>query len=1205
MFEHLRPDFSPLKIVVTMSFILKNEAGTSLSNLSRSNSNKTMKKRRQFIAPLGTIMKVSFIQIMLAFVAVTYTYGHVVKAQELLLQKVDVNVEQKEIRAVLSQLESMARVKFVYSSRSLPVERKVSLSLSNKTVSEVLDAMFRPDRVTYKIVKERIILTMVNSSSILPDPQPEIEKGILEKTIKGKVTDDKKEPLPGVNITIKGSARGTSTDLDGNFTLQIPDEPVVLVFSFVGFLPQEVSPGNSGQLSVTLNVDTKSLEEVVVVGYGERQRETLTGAISQVGEEVFKDRSVPNATLALQGEVPGLTITRTSSRPGNESLNIRLRGESSVTGVSPLIIIDGVPTLGDWELSQINPADIQSVTALKDASAAIYGARAQGGVILITTKRGKGSKMQINYNANVRLNTIGINVPWANMSQWAKLFLETSVQDKVDATTGQPVEWFPQWTKDNLIRMANNESFDFTNPSGVVTHYADNNWQKALYQPAVSSQHNLGIRGATDKTAYSFSLGYSNDKSILKTAYDGEKKYTARFNYDYNITNKIKLETGLSFDNRTVESPKNGIGAGFFDAPIFPVYNSKGDYYDDYGYRNPVASTTSGGTTKNSEGIVRLNTKLSAEIIDGLKISATAAVVKRDGWKKEYNQTYNLYSWLGDRINSVQNATPSIGETIGNTLYQTYGAFIDYNKTIARDHNFSVLLGNTAELSESKGVTANRTNLEYAGLYTLNTANSVTQTNSGTASHWGLVSYVGRFNYDYKKKILFEILGRRDGSSRFADGYKWSDFYGLSGGWRISQESFMKNIRVINDLKIRGSYGETGGQAGLGNYDYVSTITTTGTALFGTVPAVQGAAYLSGITTSQRNWERMVNKDLGLDFTMFDNHLTGSFDLYEKKNVGMLVALVYPTVLGGTAPATNNGTFSTKGWELALGWKGTANKVTYNIGFQLSNNKNKVLSYAGANSWAAGKYTTPREGYALNSIYVYQTDGYFKSQEEVTDYYTKYTATATGNLAAMSGATGRLRPGDLKVVDRDGNGVLNATGNGTTGSGDVYFYGDADAHYTFGVNMGVNWKGFDFSAFIQGVGKQNILRGGNARAPFFRNYLNVNNSYAGKTWTPENTEAEYPRLSFDANRNNWNWQTNDVNIQQLRYARLKSLIIGYSLPKELISKLKTQRVRLYFSGNDLFEFTSVKDGFDPERGESSDSSYPFIRTWSFGLDISF
>ncbi|PTQ93661.1 TonB-linked SusC/RagA family outer membrane protein [Mucilaginibacter yixingensis] len=1027
--------------------------------------------------------------------------------------------------------------------------------------------------------------------------------GFSQSTVSGQITDGKThETVIGATIRVKGTSTAVASDGSGNFKIAAT-QGAILQISFLGYNNQEVTANTKSFMHIALTPVANDLNEVIVVGYGTKKKETLTGAISQVGAEVFKDRPVPNAALALQGEIPGLVITRNSPRPGNEGLAIRLRGESSTSAVSPLIIIDGVPTVADFELSTLNPNDIESVTALKDASAAIYGARAQGGVILITTKRGKG-KAQVTYNPSFSLNTIAKSVPWGNMSEWAQLYLQTSTQDRVDAS-GNPIQYLPQWTLANLQRMANGESFDYTQPSGLVSHYGDNNWQNALYGNSFSEIHNLSLRGATDKTAYAASLGYSNNKSILKTAYDGEIKYNARFNYDYDLSKNVKWSSGISYDTRTVQSPKNGVGAGFFDAPIFPVYNVNGNYYDDYGYRNPVAMTQAGGRIRNTDNFFRFNTKLSVKVFDGLTLSGTAAITKRDGMNNSYNQTYNLYSWTGDRVTSTQYNPAAVSEVIANTIYDNFGVFADYNKSIQGKHNFALTLGSTAEKQEDRTLSAGRTGLLYPGLFDLNTATPVNATNGSSDVKVGLTSYIGRFDYDYNKRYLIEAIGRSDASSRFDPDHRRQNFYGISAGWVISEEQFMKPLKFLNYLKVRGDYGETGGLGGgtnglsstngaIGAFNYVSSI-GSGTALFGSSAATQGTNFISNINNLQLTWERMLNKDIGLDFTLLNNKLSGSFDIYERKNTGLILSLIYPGVLGANAPPSNAGDLRVRGFDANINWRDKIGEVSYNIGINFSNNKNLLIKRAGATAIAQGQ-NAPLQGYPLNSLFVYQTAGYFPTQAAADAYYTKYTATTVGNLGSMTGNS-KLRAGDLNVVDRNGDGVINMS--------DLYFAGDADPHYTFGTNLGAQWKGFDLSAFFQGVLNQNLLRGGNARAPFFRNYLDINTYYVGKTWTPDNTGAAYPRLSFDNNRNNWNWQFNDVNIQNLRYVRLKSLILGYTLPKTLISRVGLSRVRAYLSGNDLLTFSSIKDGFDPERGSSSDSSYPFIKTYTFGLEVEF
>jgi TonB-linked SusC/RagA family outer membrane protein len=1026
--------------------------------------------------------------------------------------------------------------------------------------------------------------------------------------ISGVVTDEKGVTLPGVSVKVKGAkiTAATTTDATGKFSIEAADD-AILIFSYVGFAPQEVAVSSRQNINVILKASISSLDEVVVVGYGTQKKATLTGAISTIGSDVFKDRAVSNPVLGIQGEIPGVVVTRTSSRPGNENLNIRIRGESSIaTGknaVVPLVVVDGVPTVdwnndnnlngGLWELSQLNPDDIESMTVLKDASAAIYGARAAGGVILITTKRGKGS-VKVNYNANLRINTLGRVTPLANMSQYGQMFLHASDQDGVNN--------FWIYDRARVEKFIVGEPFLWTDPNNqVVTAYDNNNWMDQLYGTAQSQQHNLSLTGATDKMGVRFSLGFADNQGMLKTAYDGEKKYNTRFNFDYKLSKKIRLESGISYDKKNVSSPIMGVGDGWFDPPIFPTRNVNNEWYDVFGYRNPVAKTTDGGRVSNTEEILRLNLKATAELLDGLTLTGQASSVMRKGFKKQYWQTFVFKDWTGGRTTNTKNADPGIQEDMGTTNYQNYGGFLDYKKTFAKNHNISVMGGVTAELNEDKRLMARRVKLLYAGLYDLNTADPLNATNTGGANHWGLISYVTRLNYNYKSKYLLEFVGRNDASSRFDANDRWSSFGGFSAGYRISEEKFMKALPFINDLKLRGGYGEMGGQANIGLYDYVPLV-GVGTSIFGTGYTQQQTAYANDVVSNDRTWERIGTKNIGFDFSALNNRLFGSADYYVKKNDGMLIKVDLPQVLGADAPTLNYGVLKVKGWEAQIGWRDKIKGFSYNASFLLSDNKNNLVSMYGRDSWNAG-YVSLRQGYPLNSIYVYKTDGYFQSQEEVDAYYAEYTKVKNGELPANV-AGQRLRPGDLKKVDLDGNGYISAIGDPSKGdTGDVEYIGDAAPHYSFGINLGASWKGFDFSSFLQGIGKQNIIRGGNLNAPFRVLYVNQNPNYLGKTWTESNPNAEYPRMSLVGGRNGWNYNNTDIMVQNLRYIRMKTLILGYTLPKVITKKMSVDRFRIYFSGNDLFEFTSIKDGYDPEFGENSNQTYPFARTWSFGLDL--
>lgn len=1042
-----------------------------------------------------------------------------------------------------------------------------------------------------------------NGRAAIPEKQ---FQAIRAEKITGTVTDELNMPIPGASVRLKGSTIGTSTDVNGKYSITIPDGKSMLVFSSIGFQNKEFDVNEQRILNVQLIKSENGLDEVVVVGYGTQKKATLTGAISTIGAEVFKDRAVSNPTLALQGAIPGVTVTRTSSRPGNENLSIRIRGESSIaTGknaVGPLIVIDGVPTVdwntdnnnngSLWELNQLNPEDIESMTVLKDASAAIYGARAAGGVILITTKRGKGA-LKVNYNFNTRINTLGRSTPLANMSQYGQMFLHASQQDGVNN--------FWIYDADRVNSMIAGQPFLWTDPnSKIVTAYDNNNWMDALYGTAYSQQHNLSLSTSTDKMGVRISLGYANNRGMLKTAYDGEKKYNARVNFDYNVSKRVKIETGISYDNKDVSSPIMGVGDGWYDPPIFPIRNINGEWYDVFGYRNPVAKTTDGGRVSNKDEFIRFNLKATAELVKDLTLTGQASNVNRKGWKKQYWQTFVFKDWTGERTTNTQNADPSIQEDIGSTNYQNYGAFLDYKTTLGKDHNIAAMVGTTAELTDNKSVSAKRVRLLYPGLYDLNTADPTNSTNSGGANHFGLLSYVSRLNYNYKSKYLLEFVGRSDATSRFAEGYKWAQFGGFSAGWRISDEQFMKSLGFVNDLKLRGGYGVLGGQSNIGLYEYFATV-GTGTAIFGNSYTQQQTASMNSIITKDRSWERIGTFDLGLDFSLLNNKLFGSFDYFKKRNNKMLIDVILPDVLGATSPKLNRGTLDVKGWEAQIGWRDKVNEFSYNASVLLSDNRSNLKSYQGKDTWNAGT-VGQRVGYPLNSLFVYKTDGYFQSQEEVDAYYNKYTATNNGELPVV--LTQRLRPGDLKKVDLDGNGYISAIGDPSKGdTGDVMYVGDTAPHYMLGLNLGASWKGFDFSTFLQGVGKQNILRGGNLNGPFRVLYTNQNPNFLGHTWTEENRSAEYPRMSLVSQRNAWNYNNTDLMVQNLRYVRMKTLIVGYTIPQRITKKASIDRLRVYFSGNDLFEFTSVKDGYDPEFGENSNQTYPFARTWSFGIDL--
>jgi len=567
-------------------------------------------------------------------------------------------------------------------------------------------------------------------------------------------------------------------------------------------------------------------------------------------------------------------------------------------------------------------------------------------------------------------------------------------------------------------------------------------------------------------------------------------------------------------------------------------------------------------------------------------------------------QLYNWYGVKGGIGLNTGGTNNTYSAEAYQQLYQYYSALLRYEKSF-NQHTFSAVAGLNAEKNNSQEVSASRVGFEDLGVYDISVASAAIPGNGGSKSLNGRYSYLSRFNYNYAEKYLFELVGRRDGNSRFASGFKFKNFGSVQAGWVFSNEGFFKNLSsVVNFGKLRATYGITGNEAsGLGAFDYLSTI-NIGTVVLGSPAAPQSSSGLNnnGLISFTRTWEKVKQKNLGVDLNFLNNRLTTSFDIFEKDNIGMLINVSYPSVLGGNAPKTNSGKFNTKGWEAVVGWKDRKRDFAYNVAVNIGDTRTLVSGVEGADNYGAGRNGIVN-GYPWQSWFVYKTDGYFKDQAEVDAYYAAYgTSTDLANLQQNNQSVA-LRPGDTKKVDVAGTG--NITGLGNEKSSLVYA-GDGTAHYVFGINLGGSWKGFDLNTFFQGHLEQNIMRNGYMAFPFGAIFTNQNPAFLGQTWTETHTDALFPRLTVNNRRAGWNYANNDFMLQNNRYIRLKSLVLGYTVPKQYSDKIHMSKLRVYFSGNDLWESTTIKDGFDPEMGEASiNSGYPFARTFSFGLNVGF
>lgn len=1050
-----------------------------------------------------------------------------------------------------------------------------------------------------------------------PSPNSEIQQ---EKTITGKiVTDDDDMGIPGVSIIVKGTKNGAVSDFDGNYTIKVKSNQDVLVFSYLGYTTQEVTVGSKTTINVTLESNLESLDEIIIVGFGTQKKTTLTGSVVQVkGDDILRSKGTSNATLALQGEVSGLVITRTSSRPGNEGSDIKIRGDISVNGISPLILLDGLE-IPEWQLATINANDVQSYSVLKDGAAAIYGTKAAGGVILVTTKKGKQGKMKVSYQTELQINSSG-SMPTANMQEWGQLFVKTLDNDTFAYTDtrgdaqqstgrtrlGLTYENFEQIAA-GTFPLAPDTFF-----LGATEHrFADVNQFDAVFGNTVSKRHNLAVSGGNETATYRTSVSYADERSPLSFVYDGAKKYNFRTNLTYKLSDMVKTEFNISYDNRIVDEPTQGVGQSINDMNIFPLYNPQGQYYDIFGGNNILSRLDEGGRTVNDEKIFRLGAKITfdlEEYVKGLSFTYSGNYSSRNGLKTARKKSVTNYDWYGDASLGRSNNTllnSKVTLTRNEVDFQNHVLQANYKRSIGK-HNFAVLAGYTAETTQNNRAIMSRTNLISDELDDINTGDITTQQTSGGSWATGLSSYIGKLNYDFDGIYLLEAVGRRDGSSRLHPDYRWKNFFGGSAGVNLHKFSLISDLEVFDNLKLFGSYGETGSVTGIGSYDYFSTI-KTGSTIFGSTPAQSNTAYINGITAVDRTWERVATTNVGLEFSVLERRLKGSVEVFNRINNDMLINVEYPDVLGGTAPKTNSGTFESNGWEVSLNWKDNVGDFKYNVGLMVWDSKSEISKLDGATSINPGQNTRV-EGRPLNSIFAYKTDGYLQNEQEVLEYYNEVgfvdpsdqTNMIDGSLLPAYRSANKLIPGSVRRVDTNGDGTITTD--------DLVYIGDANPHNSYGISIGMEYKGFDFSAFFQGVANQNIVRTQTLSYPWRRWWQNQNNTFIESSWSPENPNASQPVISFNGSRNNWNYKDkNDINIIKANYLRAKVISLGYSLPTSTLEKLGVDRLRLSLSGNDLFTISNIKDGLDPEAQGNAVTGriIPFSSTIVLGFEINF
>lgn len=1062
----------------------------------------------------------------------------------------------------------------------------------------------------FKVKLQRgLFSTVIISSLLVGSPFPLMAENTEAKSIaqasiiKGQVVDVNGVPVIGASILVKGTTDGTITDIDGFF--QLNNAKGTLVISYIGYKTQEIEIKGRTDFKIVLKEDSEILDEVVVVGYGTQKKESLTGAVTVVDSKAFVEKGSMSSPLqALQGQVPGVMITRSSAAPGDESWGLSLRGSVSVNSTSPLIIIDGVAYSSANDLRLLNSNDIESINFLKDGAAAIYGSRAAGGVVLVTTKKGKEGKVKVDYSGSATVKTVGLMPEMMNIDQWADGLMQAYDNDNKTHDKFYSYAQFAKQFKGYYI--LNNPDTYFLGFTDVSEFVFDDSvdWLGSLFGSAFSTDHNLSISGGTDKSSYRISLGYMYDGSTLQYGENNNKRYNFRMNNTYKFTKNLKLDSSISYNRQEQITPSrisSALSAGLLQ-PGLPLTTIDGKPYmwgSNEGNASPVGKITDGGDNTLSVSAISISETLNYTPTEWLTANVNVGYNTSQVQRNVTENSITYYNYLGTEQQETW-PTPENSyyrSTTSRTDFYSVSGYLNAHKAFVK-HDLSLTLGTQYEFNEyytwGIKVKNNQPGLDIvngSGEITVDGANN----NKTDKYQYSLLSFFGRFNYDFGGKYLVELQGRYDGSSKFLPENRWNFFWGGSVGWRIKQESFLEDTEWLHDLKLRLSYAEVGNQSGIGNYDGVQLYN-----LSSSTGAYVGNEKLSYIATSgtlastTRTWERIKNYNVGLDFAFIGGKLSGNIDAFLKRNDNMLVQITYPGILGDKAPSSNSGKFKDYGFDGQFTWRDKIGDIDYHIGGTFSFARNELVDFGGTTVLSSG-YVSTQQGYPLNSIFGLRYGGKIQNEEQLKAYLDKYY---DNNGIGMPS---NLRVGDNMYCDENGDGILDEK--------DYIYLGGDTPEISYSFNIGASYHGFDLSLIFQGVANRFIYRSdGNWTQPFRATYQNSTTASIGNTWSVNNPDAYYAPYSTDRGINDYNYQASSITAQDGRYLRLKNVTLGYNFPDSMMKRTKViSSARIYVTGSDLWETCRIHDGWDPEskRNATGTARYPFTRNITFGVNLSF
>ncbi|WP_163381224.1 SusC/RagA family TonB-linked outer membrane protein [Cyclobacterium sp. SYSU L10401] len=1041
-----------------------------------------------------------------------------------------------------------------------------------------------------------------------------LEGGKLEKamdvTVTGTVTDENGQPIPGATVSVPGTSIGTATDLDGKYSITVPED-ASLVFSFIGFESQTIEVDNRSTIDITLTESAQALDEVVVVGYGTQEKVNLTGAVGVAGSDRLVNRPVANVAEGLQGVIPNLNIEPRNGDP-SQSPSFNVRGFTSINGGQPLVLVDNVP----MNLNQINPNDIESVSVLKDASAAaVYGARAAFGVILVTTKSGKEGKVNVSLNSQVSLAK-----PIFNMDPVNDPHDFVNARNIANERTNGVPSYDPDWVE-GTRRWSENPipENEWRVVDDALRFYGFNNYQDEIMTDfAPTQQHDLTISGGSETSSFFVSFGHLNKDGYLNSdRNENFKRYNVLMKGDFQVTDWLKLTEKVIVNTQKSDKPyfynwDVNINSLARVNPIMPIqfpdlpfYREEGDreQYEQYigmyfGGTNFWPYLEDGGRNQWRSNDIWLDQGIELTPVKGLSIRGNFAYNFYNRTQQEVASRVEIVNNdlrnPNDMTNFGFSGNDFISERNDMDQYYVINAVADYKFDLPEQHKLNTMIGYNQEWGQNKFVRAQNNTLITPLIQDLNATIGMQQTFGGN-NHMGLRGAFYRVNYIFDDRYLIESNGRYDGTSRFPTDDRFGFFPSLSVGWRISNENWMSSSsNWLDELKIRASYGTLGNQL-LGNnfYPYIPTMGIGQSSFM--MSAGQRTPFVSpaGLVSPTLTWETVISQNLGVDFALFGGKLSGAFDVFTRDTEDMLMRQEYPSLLGTGAPQTNAADLRTYGWEMELTYRNQfTSDLNYDVTLALSDWQATITRFDNP-SGALPSGNQYYEGQMLNEIWGYETVGIFQSQEEVD------------NAADQSNLGANWRPGDIQYADLNNDGRITPGNNTLENPGDRRIIGNSTPRYSFGINNNLQWKNFTLNLFFQGVwSRDHWPTSGNWTWFFPFNAGHVEKYFITDSWSEDNRDAYFPHPHISTNDKK-NIQTQTRFLQNAGYIRLKNVNLGYNLPANWMQSIGFQSANIYFAGMNLWEYSPIRPPLDPETIWAGAIEYPMQRIYTLGARITF